>query len=342
MRNTILKIILLSMFLLAYRGAYSVNYELKTTDSIATHDAGVSQIVIPVGHVDTGFLQTVRVLIKNFGYDTLTTIDVNYSIDGLAISTENWTGSLLHNEIDTFTFAQKFSISAQTWYSLCAKTVDPTDADSTNDQVCKNIYGMDPLDSVVMTIIYPNDSTLLYCDSQSVKVSFTYFGYENLTKKIFVYKINGIQFGVGIWTGNLENGQTDTFTFVQEFIKSGYTTNLCVIATQGGSTIIPADTVCMEIWGAIEDYESDAFYLFQNTPNPAGNRTEISFKTPGEENVIFSLTNILGQPIHFEKLKSEAGINHIDLDISDIPDGLYLYSITYKNQTKSKRLIIQR
>jgi hypothetical protein len=329
------------MFLLTYRGAFSASHEVKTTDSISTHDAGVSQIVKPTGHVDTGFLQTVRVLIKNFGYDTLKTIDVNYSIDGLTISTENWTGSLLHNETDTFTFAQKFSISAQTWYSLCAKTVDSTDADSTNDKTCKNIYGMKPLDSVVMTIIYPNDSTLLLNEPQTVKVSFTYYGYEKLTQKAFIYKINEAGIGAGNWTGSLENGESDTYTFYQKFIIPGDTLTLCVEAFTNYSPY-SMDSVCRGIWGAIEDYESDAFYLFQNSPNPAANRTEISFNAAGEENVILSLTNILGQPIHSENWNSKAGINHIDLDISDMPDGLYFYSLTYKNQTKSKRLIIQK
>ena len=60
-----------------------------------TLDAGIPQISQPVGYycgVDT-FVPAIT--LQNYGSTTLTSCTINYQIDGGAIQTQNWTGSLI-------------------------------------------------------------------------------------------------------------------------------------------------------------------------------------------------------------------------------------------------------
>lgn len=65
-------------------------------------DAGVTAILQPFAPVSIG-KTNVKVLIKNFGLNTLTSVDVKYKV-GVTVVTRNYTGSLLPGAVDTVTF----------------------------------------------------------------------------------------------------------------------------------------------------------------------------------------------------------------------------------------------
>ncbi len=58
------------------------------------NDAGIDSVVSPAGSVPLAANNNIEVLIHNYGTDTLTSVDVNYSIDGGSVQTFSWTGSL--------------------------------------------------------------------------------------------------------------------------------------------------------------------------------------------------------------------------------------------------------
>jgi len=61
------------------------------------YDAGVPAITSPVGYYCSAGTNTLNVSInlENFGSTALTSCTINYSIDGGAVQTQNWTGSLV-------------------------------------------------------------------------------------------------------------------------------------------------------------------------------------------------------------------------------------------------------
>ncbi|MCC6818642.1 MAG: PKD domain-containing protein [Bacteroidia bacterium] len=92
-------------------------------------DAGIVQMTSPNNN-DCAGLQDIVVVIKNFGNDTLTSADVNWTVLGNVQTTYNWTGSLLTNEMDTIVIGShnfignlnpKFAI----WTSMPNGIVDP-------------------------------------------------------------------------------------------------------------------------------------------------------------------------------------------------------------------------
>lgn len=97
------------------------------------NDIGIAQI-----KPFTAGLQDVRVLIRNYGSNTVTAADVTYIVNGGSPKTINWTGSI--GPCDTVTVAfsgvNQFNFLPGTTYNIKAYTASPNasvDAKSTND-----------------------------------------------------------------------------------------------------------------------------------------------------------------------------------------------------------------
>ena len=114
--------------------------------TIAAIDGGVTaigKIQEYGGNNTTSILSPVilKVEITNFGVNTLTSFDIEYSTtNGTPWYTETWTGSIETNEVDTFIFATPFNSPIGN-YSLCARTAIPNDANVDNDELCEAYIG---------------------------------------------------------------------------------------------------------------------------------------------------------------------------------------------------------
>jgi len=87
---------------------------------------------------------------------------------------------------------------------------------------------------------------------------------------------------------------------------------------------------------------SETFILNQNFPNPTNGNTTIQFITGNNNSVDFTVSNLLGDIIYNKEITTKRGVNTIDLDISDYPDGVYLYNITNGKNKLTKRMIINK
>jgi GEVED domain/MAM domain, meprin/A5/mu/Immune inhibitor A-like, MAM domain/Ig-like domain CHU_C associated/Secretion system C-terminal sorting domain len=104
-----------------------------------TKDAGITNIIQPSGVTSVGTQNAVTVRIKNFGTDTLTSINVEYRINtGFPPQSELWTGTLLPDSTVDFTFNNQFPGPNQN-YNLCAYTQISMDPNKTNDTTCVNL-----------------------------------------------------------------------------------------------------------------------------------------------------------------------------------------------------------
>ena len=80
--------------------------------------------------------------------------------------------------------------------------------------------------------------------------------------------------------------------------------------------------------------------LWQNTPNPCNEKTNIQYMIPTGGEIYFELVNIFGESIYkFQNIETQ-GIHNFNLDISNLASGIYYYSILFKGNKLSKRIII--
>ena len=87
---------------------------------------------------------------------------------------------------------------------------------------------------------------------------------------------------------------------------------------------------------------NETFILNQNFPNPTNGNTTIQFISGTGNNVTFTISNILGDVLVNDVINTTKGVNTIDLDISEYPDGVYLYTISNGTNKLTKRMIINR
>ena len=102
-------------------------------------DAGITDIVSPEAPFASD-TQQVRVLLKNFGYDTLQSATIKWSVAGNSQTPYNWTGNLLPGRIDTVTIGN-YLFNINTNYTIKAFSINPNNqADSLHDNDSSIVY----------------------------------------------------------------------------------------------------------------------------------------------------------------------------------------------------------
>jgi len=146
---------------------------------------------------------------------------------------------------------------------------------------------------------------------------------------------------------HLEPGDTLTYTSTHEFVVTNLTQNWEVKAT----VVIPEDKrhnndtkrtlSCTDV--GIDDYENEeGVYLGQNEPNPATVITRIPYSVPEPGKVTFDLTNANGQLLYTTTEEAEVGVNHIEMNVSNLAVGVYYYTLHYKNVVLTKKMVVEK
>ncbi len=87
---------------------------------------------------------------------------------------------------------------------------------------------------------------------------------------------------------------------------------------------------------------TNKFLLEQNTPNPFSDFTTINYAIPVKANVEFKMYNIIGKEVFHDIKLADAGQNNFTFDGRDFAPGIYMYNMTFNNETITKRLVISR
>lgn len=90
----------------------------------------------------------------------------------------------------------------------------------------------------------------------------------------------------------------------------------------------------------VKEYGKDKFGLLQNQPNPFTDRTTIKYYVESEDDVTLSVYNTLGALVYQTTGKSKIGENTFELHAQGWTEGMYMYSVKYKNIVNTKRLMI--
>jgi len=78
----------------------------------------------------------------------------------------------------------------------------------------------------------------------------------------------------------------------------------------------------------------------QNNPNPFTLKTTITFNVKDETLAQIKIHDVLGKTIFADNIKTKFGENNYELNSSKLNAGIYFYTLTYKNYSETKRMII--
>ncbi len=91
------------------------------------------------------------------------------------------------------------------------------------------------------------------------------------------------------------------------------------------------------------DTKKSNFSLFQNTPNPWSQSTDISFMIPADGNVTIHVRSVNGQKVKTFQGYYESGVHSVQLTNEDLTDsGVYYYEMRYDNQVVVEKMILLR
>ncbi len=110
----------------------STPFDINITE-IPPYDAGVISIESPQSGCSLTNAETIACTIQNFGADTITTIDVSYSINGSTVGNETYNGTILPDSTVLYTFSTTADLSTTGLYEIVAYVTLTGDADMTND-----------------------------------------------------------------------------------------------------------------------------------------------------------------------------------------------------------------
>ena len=82
------------------------------------------------------------------------------------------------------------------------------------------------------------------------------------------------------------------------------------------------------------------FALFQNTPNPVANTTNIGFNLPEDASVTLTLTNVEGRVVKVVRGDFAAGLNNIEINRSDLEPGVLFYQIETPTHSAVKKMVV--
>ncbi|HET8753233.1 MAG TPA: GEVED domain-containing protein [Salinimicrobium sp.] len=115
----------------------------EIVENLRPVDVGVTAIDSPITEVALTDAEVVTVSIQNFGGDPQTNIPVSYSVDGGALITEIYTGTLEVGEEVSFSFSTPVNISNSGTYEFFATTSLEGDVDTSNDDKTQFIANLD-------------------------------------------------------------------------------------------------------------------------------------------------------------------------------------------------------
>ncbi len=308
-------------------------------------DAGVISILQPFGTNIYGTNVTVTAVIKNFGWDTLYNIPVKYMVNGITIGSTIYNGTLLPNATTVVSFPP--IPSPLTSYSLGVYTDVNFDTYYYNDTLSSFIEVVPPPYDIQLTNIIAPDSLTTFGDSAVVQVQIKNLGTNPVNDVPLTYYLkNSSVFVQETWHGSdpLATGQSTDFVFTQKykFPFLGYY-YLCSYADMVDDGYRENDTVCIRLeshYMDVPELNPDGFTVMQNIPNPASSITQIQCYLPHPGAMEFEMMNSLGQAV-MKKTYQVSGQEYlIELDVKDVPPGVYSYSVTFDGKRLTKKLVV--
>jgi len=123
-----------------------------------------------------------------------------------------------------------------------------------------------------------------------------------------------------------------------------YFRNIAFVVVLSGTLIFSIfSTICYAQNMSINNISDNftEFSVFQNKPNPVSEFTIINFYTPTSDLIEFKVFNVLGKLIFKQYIQSELGYNSFEYYPKHLASGIYMYALSGKNGTSTRRMILR-
>lgn len=90
----------------------------------------------------------------------------------------------------------------------------------------------------------------------------------------------------------------------------------------------------------IGEYEKDGVGLLQNNPNPFSGKTTIKYYVQSEDKATLMVYNALGALVYSQDAKTQVGENKFEINAENWTNGVYFYSVKFKNSVSTKRFMV--
>lgn len=157
-------------------------------------DAGVVAIQLAATEPQFGQSIAPRIMVRNYGYDTLRTLEIAYHPEGSALPRKaRWNGVLPPDQIMMYRFTSSPFIVQRTMpdtFTICAYTIIDDDIYTSNDSLC-NTYGLIPLqnDAGMVSILTPSEY-VVPSDTLPISVRVKNFGRNPIQSMPITYVFN--------------------------------------------------------------------------------------------------------------------------------------------------------
>lgn len=88
--------------------------------------------------------------------------------------------------------------------------------------------------------------------------------------------------------------------------------------------------------------ESTQISQLQLLPNPAKGNSRLLFSLPHKEYVTITITDITGKKVHKTIAEGQQGQNSIKLNLSTLPGGIYLFTVSAGNLQQSGKFMVRK
>jgi len=92
----------------------------------------------------------------------------------------------------------------------------------------------------------------------------------------------------------------------------------------------------------VGETDEQIFTVNQNEPNPAYGAVGISYSIPQSGKVKFELHNALGQLVMEQQENKVAGNHRIELEASQLSNGIYYYTVEFDNQRITHKMVVNQ
>ena len=294
-------------------------------------DAGIVSIINPTSYTPTGSNVQVKVRIKNFGTDTLSTIPLSYQVDNNTpvldtFSILNSQFSILPDSSAEFTFRKTFT--SKYAYNLCASTNVKGDANASNDKSCFHSF-----DDIGAYWIEEPISEAFIDTSTAVTVSIKNYGVAVIDTADITFTVNGVPKAKEKWSGRLFPGSIANYTFSTKLQPISGTFRLCAYASMLNDANPANNQVCKSI-NSIDEVKPilhSQFSILNSYPNPASDNINIEYFIPESSGITIEIYNIYGLRLYSSTAASLQGKNTITLDLNSLSSGIYFCRLSCKN-----------
>lgn len=92
----------------------------------------------------------------------------------------------------------------------------------------------------------------------------------------------------------------------------------------------------------LNETANSKFELMNLYPNPSNSNATLRFSSPKSSIVKLNVFNTLGKVIFTKTIDSKQGENEFNLNVKDLPSGIYICSLEYEGKTITKKLIVSK